>query len=392
MTSQGGNFQPRLTIVLALKGRHLFTMRFLWHANKARLPYRILIADGQVNLSIARCLENSRETFPHLDIEYVRYPNDTGYRQYFAKMSDALTRVRTPYAMLADNDDFLGLSGIERALDFLEAHPDYVCARGQSVGFSAYSGLGSPGGGAYGRINRMRTYPSGDISAPRVTERLRQGALSLLIYYSVYRTAALATLWREDSEIDFTDLMLHETYHAMRTLTLGKAHTDTAAITYYSQIGTSTSSDPMRDWVHHLLRSRLTVNAQDVVTRIAAAAAAADGGDEATAAEQARAIIESYFRDFLWSNYGLAAQIKRFIRGKWLKLVKILQSRPRFFVGRERGAVLAKLSAAGASADDLNRIRGEFAAVESALSPRSFAEFAAPFLSVAQADGSRTWF
>src|SRR5271169_4131742 len=189
-------------------------------------------------------------------------------------MSDALTRVRTPYAMLADNDDFLGLSGIERALDFLEAHPGYVCARGQSVGFSAYSGLGSPGGGAYGRINRMRTYPSGDISAPRVTERLRQGALSLLIYYSVYRTEALATLWREDSEIDFSDLMLHEHYHAMRTLTLGKVRT-LPTISYFWQSGTSTSSDPMRDWAGHLLRSHFTVDVHDMVRRVAAAAAAA---------------------------------------------------------------------------------------------------------------------
>jgi hypothetical protein len=45
---------PRLTIVMPLKGRHLFTFRFLWHANRMRLPYRFLIADGQVNEAVAQ--------------------------------------------------------------------------------------------------------------------------------------------------------------------------------------------------------------------------------------------------------------------------------------------------------------------------------------------------
>ncbi len=382
---------PRLTIVLPLRGRHLFTLRFLWCADKLRLPHRILIADGQVNETMARHIENSRTFFPHLDIDYVRYPDDTGYRQYFAKMTDAMKRVRTPYAMLADNDDFLGINGIEQALDFLEANPDYVAARGHPIAFQAYSGLGAPGSGIYGRINRLRmTYRSEDVSQPTVFERLCHGGQSLLIYYSVYRTEALATLWREDSEIDFSDLMLHEQYHAMRTLTLGKVRT-MPTISYFSQIGTSTSSDPMRDWASHLLRSHLTVDVHDVVKRVAAAAAAA-GADEIKTAEEVRGLIESQFRDFLWSNYGLLMQIKRFIRRNWPALVKFVQTRPRFLVWRERNTALAKLAAAGASAEDLRRTRDDLAAVENALSRQSFLQFAAPFLSVARADGSRDWF
>jgi glycosyltransferase domain-containing protein len=391
VSDQAATPAPRLTIVLPLRGRHLFTLRFLWHANEARLPYRILIADGQVNETVARHIENSRAIFPHLDIDYVRYPDDTGYSRYFAKMADALKRVRTPYAMLADNDDFLGGAGIERALDFLEANPDHVAARGRPIAFSAYSGSGSPGNGVHGSLNRLRmTYEAEDIASPLVAERLRQGGLSLLIYYSVYRTEALATLWREDSEIDFTDLMLHETYHAMRTLTLGKVHTNKAMITYFSQIGTSTSSDPMRDWPGHLLRSRFTVDTHEMVDRIAAGAAAA-GADATGAAEQARGHIESYFRDFLWTNYGVVAQIKRLLRKMSPAAVKYWQSRPRFSVGRERASVLARLAAAGASEKDLDRTRGDISAIEKALSPQAFAAFAAPFLEMARAGGSRDW-
>jgi glycosyltransferase domain-containing protein len=382
---------PRLTIVLPLRGRHLFTLRFLWYADKLRLPYRILIADGQVNEAVARHIENSRTFFPNLDIEYVRYPDDTGYARYFAKMADVMTRVRTPYAMLADNDDFLGTNGIEQALDFLEANPDYIAARGHPIAFQAYSGLGAPGSGVYGRINRLRmTYRSEDVSQPAVFERLCHGGHSLLIYYSVYRTEALAMLWREDSEIDFSDLMLHEQYHAMRTLTLGKVRT-MPTISYFSQIGTSTSSDPMRDWASHLLRSHFTADVHDMVKRVASAAADA-GADEAKTAEEVRSQVETYIRQFLWSNYGLIMQIKRFIRRNWPALVTFVQTRPRFFVWRERDTVLAKLMAAGATDEDLKRTRRDLAAVESALSRQSFLQFAAPFVSVARADGSRDWF
>jgi hypothetical protein len=234
-------------------------------------------------------------------------------------------------------------------------------------------------------------YEDDDISSPLVAERLRQGGLSLLIYYSVYRTEALATIWREDSEIDFSDLMLHEAYHAMRTVTLGKVRTNRATITYFSQIGTSTSSDPMRDWVGHLLRSRFSTDSAEMVARIAAAAAAA-GADAAAAAEQARGHIESYFRDFLWSSYGVVAEIKRHMRKASPAAVKYWQSRPSFSVKGQLASVLAKLATAGASEQDLSRTRAEISGIESALSPQAFTAFAGPFLAAARAGGSgRAW-
>ena len=110
-------------------------------------------------------------------------------------------------------------------------------------------------------------------------------------------------------EIDFSDLVLHETYHAMRTLTLGKVRTNKATITYYSQIGTSMTADPSRDWVRHLLRSRLTSEVQDFIKRISSAAIAA-GADEAEIDEQVRALIERHFRNFLSMNYGPVMQAK----------------------------------------------------------------------------------
>ena len=87
------------------------------------MPFRFLIADGRVRPPLMEMLENSRELFPHLDIEYVRYPDDASWSRYFAKMHDALRRVRTPYVMLVDNDDFLACAGIESCMEFLDFAP-----------------------------------------------------------------------------------------------------------------------------------------------------------------------------------------------------------------------------------------------------------------------------
>jgi glycosyltransferase domain-containing protein len=384
----------RLTIVMPLKGRHLFTFRFLWYADKMRMPYRFLIADGQVNEEIAQRLEDSKKLFPSLDIEYIRYPDDLNYSWLFAKMVDATQRVRTPYVMIADNDDFLGFHGIESALDFLDANPDHVCARGRALTFSVYSGFRGRYGAVCGRFNRFYMHSDfKDATAPTATERLRQNGLCHGLYYAVYRTAAPIHIWREVAEIDFSDLMLHEDFHALRVLTLGKVHTNKAAISYYGQAGTGISYQPSRDWARHLLRSRFTSEARATVKRIAAAAAATDGADAAAVAEDVWTMLECRYRNFLTMNYGPLARVKRAMRKSWPRAVHYVRSHPRFFsVRRERAAIFSQLRNAGAGREVLERVRDELAAIECALSPGAFADFAGPFLPMAHADNNREWF
>ena len=120
-----------------LKGRLEFTLRFLFMRIASVCRFGSLIADGEVRPPLCDILENAREHFQENDIEYVQYPDDNGFGRYFAKMHDALRRVNTPYVMLADNDDFLAATGIERTMDFLDLHPDYVCCGGGIAGFSS---------------------------------------------------------------------------------------------------------------------------------------------------------------------------------------------------------------------------------------------------------------
>ncbi|HKD63287.1 MAG TPA: TIGR00180 family glycosyltransferase [Candidatus Acidoferrales bacterium] len=382
---------PRLTIVMPLKGRRLFTFRCLWHANELRLPYRFLLADGLVHEEVSRRLEDSRSIFPHLDIEYVRYPDDTDYSRFWAKMAGAYVRVRTPYVMNMDNDDFAGRRGIERALDFLDANPDFICSRGRSVDFSVFSWSGGAYGGLCGKFNRLATnHNYRDVTAATPAERLREGGVCHALYSAVFRTGAAALIWREIAEINFSDLMLHENFVALRALTLGKVHMDKKTVSKYPQTHTGISHELTRNWASHLLRSRFTTDAQAMI-RCLASTAGTGAASAAATAEDVRAILENYYSGYLSVIYGAPARIKGMIRQKWPRLVKTVQTRPRISVWRERAELYSRLRKAGASAEDIRHVREDLATVERALSPEAFAEYAAPLLPLVKAQGGREW-
>ena len=375
---------PRLTIVLPLKGRYLFTLRFLWHANRAQLPYRILIADGQVHPALAAILENWRQHFPNLDIEYVRYPDDLDYRHFFIKMADALQRVTTPYAMQADNDDFVAYAGTERSLDFLDANLDYICCGGGLAGFSVYSGLLNPNGptGRFNRYTYRYTYldRSEDYSSSSPVERLRRGSRNWWSYYAVYRTDGLKTICREIVDIDFSDMRLHELFCAMRALTLGKVRSEGSTIAYLRQYGSSLGSSFKKDWVHHLLRSRFTTDFAEMIDRISGAAAKAEGIDAAAVAEMLRLICEDWLHEFLKIYYGPLQSVKQVLRDNTPDLFNWAKNRRRYFVARERAAIFSRLAKDGASADYLANFDGELKTIEDVIMGREFANFVEPYL------------
>lgn len=380
---------PRLTIVLSLKGRALFTLRFLWHADRARLPYRFLIADGEVHPRLAEMLENARAIFPNLDIEYIRYPDDRDFGDWFRKVADALSRVQTPYAVFADNDDFLVKSGIERSMDFLDVHRDYVCCGGGLGGFSVYSGLYDPLNGLIGRLNKY-TYRythldrSEDYSSSSAVERLRQGSRNWWSHYAVFRTEALRTIANEIVEINFSDLQLHELFCAMRTLTLGKARSDPTTMGYLRQYGTSMQSafSKDRDWIHHIVRSRFNSDYAAMIAKLSAAAAAADQIDAAPVAEMLRAICERFLREFLQASYGAPQKMKKWIRDRVPQLVVWLKKHRRPFAGRERSKIFAQLTSDGATAAYLAEFEHELTLIEEVIAGQGFAAFVRPYVTI----------
>src|SRR6267378_699054 len=92
----------RLTIVLPLKGRAEYTRRWFDWADRSRFPFAVVVADGGDDSG----LEAALGTYSHVRHRYVRYPYDADYARFYAKMTDALSRVTTPYVTVMDNDCF----------------------------------------------------------------------------------------------------------------------------------------------------------------------------------------------------------------------------------------------------------------------------------------------
>jgi glycosyltransferase domain-containing protein len=247
-----------LTIILTLRGRHLHTLRWLYHANINRIPYHIIIADGDVTPTIDRLLSDP-STFPNLSYEYHRH-NDLSLSDFYDKLLITVNRVKTEYVMMADNDDFLITVGIQKSISFLNTAPDFVCAGGQLTDFTItpekklpYNVVGNFKGARFGY-----KYDCRDISvssrADRVMEEIKNYQI---IHYHVYRTTALQIIFRELKKLNFSDLTIYEYYIALRAVTLGKIRNDPSVVCYFRQIGTSMLSTYYKDWVHNLLRSRL---------------------------------------------------------------------------------------------------------------------------------------
>ncbi len=389
-----------LTILLPLKGRPLHTLRFLWDANRRKLPYRFLIADGEVHPTIAELLESPSKAFPDLDIEYVRYPDDISFSHFYRKMADASARVGTKYVMQADNDDFLIPSGIDRCLEFLDANPDYA-SYGAGIGaFALTPRVEATLNLVTGPLDRLAfrygpAYWPKDMSSPEALARCTAGFTSVL-YYNVFRAQSLATIHRELVERDFTDLEIFEAYFTLRALTLGKSGQDPRVMSYMRQLGTSSAGAWQGDdWVGHLLKSRFNDDFNAFLRRVGAAIAEADGIDAESAANKIRDLYAKKLRADLSARY--PGPLPERPRYDPVRIVKAMMSaagllklyyaersrreidpkRRAARVERERQSVVESLKQIGASAADIKAFSTGFAGVEKGFRSEAFEKFVA---------------
>lgn len=373
-----------LTILLPLKGRHLHTLRFLFHADRAKLPYHFLIADGEVHPAIARILENPKAAFPNLDIEYIRYPNDASYSDFYRKMADASARVRTPYVMQADNDDFLVGSGIELCLKFLDEHPDYVACGGGVGGFVLNPSPDPQFDLVVGSLNRvmpyfMEQYCPREDADPSVANRILEGFRTLhTTYYCVLRTQALATILHEIAQLDMTDLHVHEVYFGARALSLGKARRDGTVVSYMRQGATATTSNFRTNWAKHLVESRLTSDLAAVVDRIDFVAANGDSRASAEFKSRFRTLFGEKLREVLEEHYRTPKPVKVPASSRLKAIVRRLLPKPvtnRIQRDRSRNHVFATLRAQGASGGDVAGFHREWTQIEEVFSGPAFSAF-----------------
>jgi glycosyltransferase domain-containing protein len=270
--------EPQLTVILTLRGRHLHTLRWMWHANRVKFPFHIVIADGEVHPAIDRVLSDAGN-FPNISYEYHRHC-DVTFTDFFRKCAETARKVKTKYVMMSDNDDFLVVAGILRSIAHLEREPDYVCAGGEIPNFTVVPEAGDPRNLVGAMAGLTFGYAQGvhDIAFASASERVMDVLNRYHVtYYHAFRTAALQLIFEEAEAHDFSDLSVHELFCAARTVTLGKVKSDPSVVSYVRQTGTSMLSTYYKDWVHHLLRSNLPRDYREMASAIALEVARMEG-------------------------------------------------------------------------------------------------------------------
>ena len=211
-----------LTILLTLKDRAAFTLRWMSYLDQARFPYKVLIADGGEDERVPRILAD-KASFPNVDFEYVRYPYDRGYADYYAKIADALSRVRTPFVAMADNDDFFIVSGLEKAVQFLGDHPDHAACGGQWALFWVKPSAKDAAEPVHGRVEWKCRNNFQSNAAATARERMRIQSLNADdVFYHVFRTGILARQFAIVRDLNPRDLFLVEQLTAYLTAIAGK--------------------------------------------------------------------------------------------------------------------------------------------------------------------------
>ena len=124
-----------LTIILLLKGRNDFTVRWFRFAEKFYKPFKIIVADGGSGKSIKEKL-NKLNLNKELNFEYIKYPYDSTSSQYFKKVLDALSRVSTKYVIFASNDDFYFHDSLLTSIKVLNKQKKFIASRGEIWDFS----------------------------------------------------------------------------------------------------------------------------------------------------------------------------------------------------------------------------------------------------------------
>jgi len=273
-----------LTILLPLKDRVPFTQRWLAYAACAKLRCRILIADGGSDPTVAQIVaENNSQG---LDIEYLRYPFDSTYADYYAKLADALSRVKTPFVVMADNDDLFIPDGLTRAVECLLAHPEYVACGGQCAVFWM-SGNDIDW--------KCSSQYSTDV-ADTASERLRERCLGANdVFYAVHRTALLRSHFEAVRDTNPHDLFLMEQLVMFLTAIAGKTRQlDTLYIARQQDSPGSSGGahqEEFGDWYDRML---VPTWSEDFTRFADCAAAALSRADNIPADQARRLVVESY--------------------------------------------------------------------------------------------------
>lgn len=182
----GSQLLSDVTILVALKDRAHETKSFMRYSIIPEARY--LFLDGSVDGSN----ESILKAHSYQNVEYIRFAPDIDMAAYVKKMVRGLRLIRTPYVMMADNDDVVLEAGLVAAMSVLNDDSGSVFAGGDVAEFRR------------SRRNATRvSWPRSAVSCRHLNGKQGLGAINASrlnwshLWYSVFRTEVLEWCWNQ---------------------------------------------------------------------------------------------------------------------------------------------------------------------------------------------------
>jgi glycosyltransferase domain-containing protein len=122
-----------LTLIVPTYNRCQFLRRLLDYYVRKKFRHPILVADS----SFSEAVETNENTVRHasrlIDIRLQRFTSNT---PPIPKLAAAAARIRTEFAAVCADDDFLCTEGLAQSVAFLQSNPDFAAAQGATASFS----------------------------------------------------------------------------------------------------------------------------------------------------------------------------------------------------------------------------------------------------------------
>ena len=228
------------TLVLLVKGRDNFSLRWLQYMDEINFSFPIIISDGENDGFI----ENLIKTHPfknNLNITFKQFDTNKGFKSYYEMKRDTLKDIQTKYVMICDNDDFIIPSGLNELIKFLENNDEYISASGKILNFEIDNWKSK----TYGNFYFLPTYNYSRLIDPS-DKWIKQ--INMVFakfqpnFYNIFRTNTLSKIFNETAELNFSDLTIYEFFIQLRANTLGKSKI-LPVHHYIRQRGTSQTSN-----------------------------------------------------------------------------------------------------------------------------------------------------
>lgn len=238
-----------ISLILAVKGRQILTLRAIWHLNQIKAPWPIIVADGAPTDALGRIVQ-SRAHFPNLSLRYLHAPDDGRAGSFARRVLAALDLSKTPYSQMVANDDYIVVDGLRDLAAFLDANRDHAIAGGLTPGFSI---VPSETGGPFDRIQGppadwLIMYGPMTATQAAFEDRAHAHLTNYFpTYYHLHRSESLrqgfAFLAKEGR--DFRDFGFLELGHSLSTLRTGKMTVLPNVIAYMRQLNIASAGDTM---------------------------------------------------------------------------------------------------------------------------------------------------